>query len=198
MVLRGTRASTASTREVSTPPTARRDDGHRRHRQRGGEEALLAGGAVDDGDVLVLELGKGAGEEPLGRRLDHRQPLEPLVVGDLDPLGRAGLGVGVDEDDGAPAGGGRQGGQVHRRGGLAHPTFESGHDHDHGPGPYARGARSGRAQAAGPGVRAKAVEAVAVHRDHGVGGQLGRPLCVAHGAPGVQASASSSSVRAIQ
>ena len=43
-------------------------------------------------------LAEGAGEEPLGRRLDHRQPLEPLVVGDLDPLGRA-----------APAGRSRRG-----------------------------------------------------------------------------------------
>ncbi len=98
--------------------------------ERLGQEPFVTGRRIDDGDVVGLDAVEGLGEEPLGGRLDDLERLEDLVGGVLDPVGGAALGVGVDERHRAPVGAG-DGGEVHRRGGLAHPALERRHDHDH-------------------------------------------------------------------
>ena len=57
----------------------------------------MPGRRVDDGDVVVADPVERLGEQPVGGRLDEVDPLEDLVLGVLDPVGRAGLRVGVDQ-----------------------------------------------------------------------------------------------------
>ena len=57
----------------------------------------MPGRGVDHGDVVAVDPLEHLAEEPLGGRLDHVDRLEHLVGRVLDPVGRAGLRVGVDQ-----------------------------------------------------------------------------------------------------
>ena len=96
-----------------------------------GEQALVAGRRVDDRDVLGVDPVECLEQQPVGRRLDQRQPLEVLVLGALDPVGGAGLRIGIDQR-GRPAGG-RERREVHRCGRLADPALECRDHDDHRP-----------------------------------------------------------------
>ena len=130
-ILVGTMSSTASTRGVSTPPTRVGMTTTSAALDRLGEQPLVARRRVDDGDVVLADPVERLGEHPVGGRFDEAHPLEALVLGVLDPVGGAGLRVGVDQRGRAPARGGDRG-QVHGGRGLADPTLECCDDDDHG------------------------------------------------------------------
>jgi hypothetical protein len=92
---------------------------------------------VDDGHVVDADAVEGLGQQALGGRLVDLDPEQPLVVGAVDPVGRAGLRIGVDHSDGRVVGG-RQCGQVHGRGGLSHPALQRSGDDDHNRSPQGR------------------------------------------------------------
>ncbi|GAA2756101.1 hypothetical protein F4554_000656 [Actinopolymorpha rutila] len=105
------------------PPT--RDHHDVRLAERLVEQSLVCRGRVDDHHVVGVGAVQGLAEQALGGRLHDGDLQQSLVGGVLDPLGRAGLRVGVHECDRTPAGG-RERGEVDGRGRLADPALQCG------------------------------------------------------------------------
>jgi hypothetical protein len=126
--LRGTIANTASTLGVSTDP-----GGH--HHDIGpvdglGQQPVMTGWCVDHRHLVVVDAVEGLGEQPLGGGFDQLDLIEHLVFGQVEPVGGAGLGIGVDER-GPLAAGRREGSQIDGRGRLADATLQRSHHDDH-------------------------------------------------------------------
>jgi hypothetical protein len=82
------------------PADAGRHDHHGGTPERLGQGRLVSGPHVDHGDAVGTEAVERLAQQPLGRRLDHVDLAQDVVGRLLDPLGRAGLRVGIDERDG--------------------------------------------------------------------------------------------------
>lgn len=61
----------------------------------------MARWGVDHGGLVVAELPERLEEEAVGGSFHEAHRGQLLVLGDLEPVGGAGLRVGVDERDGA-------------------------------------------------------------------------------------------------
>ncbi len=70
------------------------------------EQAVAARRRIHHGGAARFQPVQGLNEQPLGRRLDDVNAIEArlLAVRRIDPLGRAGLRVGIDQRNDIAAG----------------------------------------------------------------------------------------------
>ncbi len=59
----------------------------------------MAWWGIDDGGVVASDAGERLGQKPLGRCFHEIHPFEGFVLSVIEPLGRAGLRIGINQRD---------------------------------------------------------------------------------------------------